>query len=461
MKDTREDKAARRRLLLDRYGHAVPRYTSYPPATRFIAAQDAGQTYARRLAAASGDVSLYFHIPFCMRLCYYCGCHTRVVNDYGPVTDYLALLEKEVAMVRERLSPDCRVSHIHFGGGSPTMLTPDDFSRFMENIRAGFNVMPDAEIGIEADPRNITPPHVAAYAGAGVTRLSLGVQSFDDAVLEAVNRPQPFALTEKAVALCRAEGIGSINFDLMYGLPLQTAEKVLETMKRAVSLSPDRIAYFGYAHVPWMKKHMALLPEGSLPDAAARLRQQEAGGEFLVAAGYIPVGIDHFVRPGDTMRLALQTRRLHRNFQGYTTDGAPTLIGFGASAIGENAAGYCQNASDTKTYFDRISAGEFATLRLLDLAPEDHPRRRVIEALMCYLEADTAAACAESGLPPESLDAELESLQPMAQDGILTLEGRRVIVDPEYRMLVRIVCEAFDQYAQKGEGAAPRHAQAV
>jgi len=232
-------------------------------------------------------------------------------------------------------------------------------------------------------------------------------------------------------------------------------------MERAVSLAPDRIAYFGYAHVPWMKKHMTLLPEDALPDADARLDQQEAGADFLTGAGFTAIGIDHFVRPGDEMQQAFAAGRLRRNFQGYTTDRADALVGFGASAIGECAAGFSQNAADTKTYFDRVSAGDFATRRVLELLPEDRPRKRIIEKLMCDMAVDVAAVCAEYGLSPDAFDAELETLAPMAADGIVTLSGRRVVIDPAFRILARIVCETFDQYARPAQETGPRHAQAV
>lgn len=445
--------------IITKYDHQVPRYTSYPPATQFRA-PDAGYTYASWLRDMRGDVSLYVHIPFCARLCYYCGCNMRVVNDYAPVADYLSVLKREMVMVSAHAGGPSRITHIHFGGGSPTMIAAADFGGLMQSIRDCFDVANDAEISIEADPRNMSEARIAAYAKAGVTRISLGVQDFNDDVLESINRPQPYHATHEAVTVCRAYGLNHINFDLMYGLPGQTPEKIRRNMELAVLLNPDRIAYFGYAHVPWMKRHMNLLPQDRLPNLMQRYELQSLGADILQNAGYEAIGIDHYVRPLDSMALAHAGHRLRRNFQGYTTDLAPTLIGLGASSIGECDHGHHQNAPDVKAYMAQVSAGQLPTAKILTFRPEDRPVKALIESLMCYLQVDLPEICGRYSLPENYFDEDLARLVPLQEDGIVRITGRTVIVDPRYRVLTRVVCEAFDRYAHE-EQAFRRHAQAV
>jgi oxygen-independent coproporphyrinogen-3 oxidase len=259
----------RDRLL--RYNQAVPRYTSYPTAPHFKAV-DTDAAHREWLGALPpGEaVSLYFHIPFCAQLCWFCGCHTKITRRYAPVRDYIAQLRREIAMVSAAMRTAPPVRHIHFGGGSPSIMAHDDFIDFMALVRGSFNVAPDAEIAVEMDPRHAGEVKIAACAKAGVTRMSFGVQDFDEKILTAVNRPQPFSCTYDAVLLCREYGIGGINMDFMYGLPFQTMDTMRRTMDIALALMPDRLSLFGYAHVPWMKKHMRLIPERALPGPELR-----------------------------------------------------------------------------------------------------------------------------------------------------------------------------------------------
>jgi len=285
-----------------------------------------------------------------------------------------------------------------------------------------------------------------------VRRASLGVQDFDPAVQQAVNRVQPFALTQAVVDRLRAAGIADINLDLMYGLPCQSAAGLVRTVDKAVALEPRRLALFGYAHVPWMRPHQRLIDEARLPGPAERWRQFQAASARLEERGYVAVGLDHFARPGNALAGASKRGRLRRNFQGYTTDDAAVLIGFGVSAIGTLPQGYVQNAVPLGTYRDAISRGDLAVYRGIAVSPDDHLRRAIIERLMCDLEVDLAAVCAAHGNDPPRFDPELEALARMAEDGIVTISGHRIRVSEECRPLLRVVSAVFDRHLANGDG---------
>jgi oxygen-independent coproporphyrinogen-3 oxidase len=445
--------------LQARYDRAVPRYTSYPTAPNFhggIGARD----YARWLGVvpAGVAVSLYVHIPFCRSLCWFCGCHTRVVNREAPVLDYLDLLEREIGLVADRLREGHGVSHLHWGGGTPTILGPLGTARLAAALRRRFELRADAEFAVEVDPRTLTPATVDALAEAGVTRASLGVQDLAPAVQRAVNRVQPYAVTERAARRLREAGIRALNVDLMYGLPHQTESGLAETVDAVVALGPQRIALFGYAHVPWMKRHQKLIDEAVLPDGAMRLRQYAVVGERLRAAGYAPVGLDHFAAPDDALAVARRAGELRRNFQGYTQDGAEALIGLGCSAIGMLPDGYVQNAVSFRDYADAVEAGRLATVRGVAVSDDDRLRRRIIERLMCDLEVDVAAEAAAFGRTAEDFAEAFARLAPMAADGLVEIDGAHVRVTEGARVLVRVVAAAFDAYLH-ADGA--RHARAV
>lgn len=444
--------------ILEKYNYQVPRYTSYPPATQFRDIED-GKTYAQWLSSADKDISLYIHIPFCARLCHYCGCHMRVVNTYQPVEDYLDVLKAEIALIQQHLPAKTRISHLHFGGGSPTILKPADFRRLMQYLEERFSFKSGMEIGIEADPRNLSEAKIAAYAKAGVNRLSMGVQDFNEDVLNLINRPQPFHVTYRALQLCKSYGIDNINFDLMYGLPAQTEESILKTMDIAVSLKPARIAYFGYAHVPWMKRHMNLMPQERIPGPKDRYVLQDSGARFLEHAGYTPIGIDHYALPGDALCHALESGTLHRNFQGYTTDRQTSLVGLGASSIGAFASGYAQNRIDTRGYMEEVRAGRLPVHKMLAFQNSDLPVRKIIERLMCYLTVDLAQIKKEFSLP-DSAFPRLQELKRLEEDGVIHLRNQTITINPDYRVLARVVCEVFDEYALK-DMSLQRHAQAV
>lgn len=451
------------RDILLKYDKLVPRYTSYPTAPHFQPGFG-GADYARWLAdlPESAKLSLYLHVPFCPKLCWFCGCHTKITRRYAPVEEYAGLLKREIEMTAAAIGPGKRiVSHVHFGGGSPSMLAPADFGALCDALRACFDIAPHAEIAVEIDPRQSGEAKIATYAKHGVNRASFGVQDFDAEVLAAVNRQQPFHCTYEAVKTCRDYGIDGINMDFMYGLPHQTVDTMRRAMDYAAGMAPDRIALFGYAHVPWMKKHMRLIPEQALPDAPARLDLFAAAAETLEAAGYVRVGIDHFARPEDSLARALREGSLRRNFQGYTDDGADALLGFGSSAIGRLPQGYVQNTIHNPQYKDRIAADDFAVEKCRPLTAEDRLRAAIIERLMCLMEADIPALLEETGFPPDFLDRELDSLAPMTQDGLVRIDGEKRISVLDAHA-ARPACAAFDSYLGAAAEAAPRrHARAM
>jgi oxygen-independent coproporphyrinogen-3 oxidase len=432
--------------LLKYLDRRIPRYTSYPTAAQFSAAVDA-QSYARWLAAlpATEPVSLYVHVPFCAELCLYCGCHTTVARGYAPVAAYVELLEREIALVG-RILGGRPVAHLHWGGGTPTILAPADFHSVMEALRANFAFGRAAELAIEIDPRTLTQEHVAALAEAGITRASLGVQDFDAQVQAAVNRVQSFEQTARVADWLRAAGIGSINLDLMYGLPHQSVGSVEATVRRALKLDADRMVLFGYAHVPWMKRHQRLIPEPALPDSRQRFAQSRAAADVLIGAGYEPIGLDHFAKSSDLLAKRQRAGRLHRNFQGYTADESRTLIGFGASAIGTLPHGYVQNAPSAVAYRAAIIAGRLATARGWALREEDRLRRDLIERLMCDLHVDLAERCAAHDSDTDRFAAELSAFDALANDGLVERVGYKITVPERARPFVRTICAVFDAY---------------
>ena len=445
--------------LLERHDLRVPRYTSYPTAPHFHAGVTA-QTYGdwlRNLPGAA-PLSLYLHIPYCHEMCWYCGCHTKATRRYTPVRDYVGVLQAEIARVADTIGSRQAVRHVHWGGGTPTILSDNDLAAVMTGLRDRFDVADDAEIAIEADPRSLSYEKAVALADAGVTRASLGVQDCNAHVQAAINRVQPFEQTAGAVAALRAAGIDRINIDLMYGLPHQTVDDVRRTVEAILPLAPDRLAVFGYAHVPWMKSHQKMIDEAALPNVDERLQQAEAMAQALTAHGHQRIGLDHFARADDPLSIALRTGRLRRNFQGYTTDRADTLLGFGASAIGSLPQGYVQNSSDFDGYARAISDGRLATVRGIELSDDDRLRRAVIERLMCDMTVDLAAASA--GFAPGMADftSDLAALQEFADDGLVRLDGATVTVTEPGRPWLRVICAVFDRYLQHNEA---RHSAAV
>ena len=449
-----------RQDLTEKYDLRVPRYTSYPTAPHFHPGVT-GDTYARWLTELdpATELSLYLHVAYCAEMCWFCGCHTKITRRYDPVAAYLQAMLAEVDLVRQRLPTRMAVRHIHFGGGSPTILDPVDFERTIAHLRDRFIVRPDAEIAVELDPRTATEIYIAAMKRAGVTRASLGVQDFDPKVQETINRIQPYEITAQTVKWLKEFAIPEINIDLMYGLPHQTLDGLIDSIDRAVAFGPKRLALFGYAHVPWMKKHQRLIPTESLPDTQQRwLQYQDACARLVDHHGYVQIGLDHFARPDDEMAIALAAKRLNRNFQGYTTDVATTLLAFGASGIGSLPQGYVANMGEIHFYLDAVKEGRLPIQRGIELSEDDRLRRRIIERLMCDLEVDLDVIAPQFGHSGDEFTAELAALAPMIADGLAQVQGHKIIVTPEGRTLVRAVGSAFDKYLKHGE---QRHSKAV
>ncbi len=438
---------------------AVPRYTSYPTVPHFsdgIGADDYGDWLSA--LDASEPISLYLHVPFCRELCWYCGCNMKLASRYEPVARYVGNLVDEVALLASHLPQRMTLSHLHWGGGTPTAMEPDDLQRAMETVRAHFDIAADAELAIESDPRTLTEAMIERIGALGFTRASFGVQEFDATVQAAINRIQPPDMVEASVEGLRAAGVGGINFDLIYGLPHQTVETLTNTIDLCAAMQPDRLALFGYAHVPWMAKKQRLIDESALPGASERIDQARAAADALERVGYQAIGLDHFALPSDTLAEAAREGTLHRNFQGYTTDRAQTLLGVGATSIGRTPCGYVQNIAEPGAWARTVETGVLPIAKGHAFDGEDALRAHVIEELMCSGTVDLDAATQRFGVTPDWCDDERRELIAMADDGVVTLEGGQLSMTEAARPLVRAVAAVFDTYFAS---RAARHSVAV
>jgi len=441
------------------YDLRVPRYTSYPTAPHFQP-EFPEDTYREWLGALDPKtpLSLYFHIPFCDSMCWFCGCYTKIVKRREPVLDYLETMIKEVDLIAAALPSRFKAKHVHFGGGSPTMLEAAEFKQVFDKVREHFDVQADAEFAVELDPRTATEEYVKGLAEAGVNRASIGVQDFDAEVQEAINRIQPFDVTKRVVDWLRKYGIEKINMDLLYGLPHQNMERVMDMVEKTNQLRPHRIALFGYAHVPWMKSHMKMIHEEDLPGTAERWVQVETAMAKLQEYGYIKIGLDHFALPDDEMAVALKDAKLHRNFQGYTVDQASVMIGMGASSIGAMPQGYTQNILPLKDYKKAVESGHLPVAKGLAYKGDDLLRGEIIERLMCDLEVDVDEVCQKHGVDPAPYRAEFSKLDQLLDDGYAIVDGGKLSMSEDGRSLVRIAAAAFDTYLDLGQ---KRHSKAV
>jgi oxygen-independent coproporphyrinogen-3 oxidase len=445
--------------LITRYAAPVPRYTSYPTAPHFddrIGEAD----YAGWLAAlpARARLSAYVHVPFCDTLCWFCGCHTKITGRHAPVAAYLETLRREVALVAEHLDGACVVEHMHWGGGSPTILEPDEITGLAAHMRALLPAARHMEFAVEIDPRGLDAARLDALAEAGVTRASIGVQDFDPRVQAAINRVQTFAETARVVDGLRSRGVGSVNLDLMYGLPHQTAAGIARTVRQSLVLRPERIALFGYAHVPWMKTHQRLLDEAALPGLVERFEQSQSAAAVLEAAGYVRIGLDHFALRSDALAIAQANGALRRNFQGYTADGATALLGFGASAIGRLPQGYVQNETAIHAWRARIGQGRLAVARGKALTDDDAARGGIIEELMCTYGFAADEALERYGAAARPVIDEARAMAGDDADGLVRFAGGRFEITDTGRPFVRSVCARFDAYLRR---APARHSVAV
>ncbi|WP_207461543.1 oxygen-independent coproporphyrinogen III oxidase [Azospirillum sp. SYSU D00513] len=424
----------------------LPRYTSYPTAPHFTETVDA-ETYRRWLGAIpqGAPASLYLHVPFCRSMCWYCGCHTTITKTDDPILDYLGTLRAEIGAVADAVPHRLEVGHIHFGGGTPTILAPEDVEDLMRLLRERFSLRENAELAVEIDPRTLSRGMAAALGRAGITRASLGVQSFDSVVQRAINRIQSFEQTAAVTRGLRGAGIAGINFDLIYGLPHQTVQSCRDTVARCLELAPGRLAVFGYAHIPSFKPHQKKIEESALPGAEERLAQADAIAADLLAAGYRRIGLDHFAHPGDPMAAAAADGSLRRNFQGYTVDPCDLMLGFGASAIGRLPQGYVQNAVVLGGYAKRVAQDGLATIKGYALTEDDRLRAELIERLMCDFRVDLAEIAGRHGADARALLAEAD-LGPLEEDGLLELHGMAIEIPETARRIVRAVAARFDAH---------------
>ncbi len=430
----------------------VPRYTSYPTAPHFSDDVDAND-FGRWLAAVpDGDaVSLYLHVPFCRKLCWFCACRTQGVTNDLPVRLYVETLKQEIARVRAALPDDVRLSRLHWGGGTPTILPAEMISDLAATVTAEFPFARDAEFSVEIDPNEIDSARLDALADAGMNRASIGVQDFDPEIQKVIGRVQSFEVTRDAVQALRARGIRSLNADILYGLPFQDNARIADSTRKLLELEPDRVALYGYAHVPWMARRQTMIPVKALPTPESRLHLYDTARRLFVWAGYREIGIDHFAKPGDGLDLALQNGTLRRNFQGYTDDQARTLVGLGASAISRFRQGYAQNASKTADYQRMVRGGGLATARGHVFKGEDCVRGRVIEELMCQFRADLDAIESECGAAPGTLQQPAETAA-RKFPGAMKLKERIIEIPHEGRALTRMIARAFDAYTLSGKG---------
>jgi oxygen-independent coproporphyrinogen-3 oxidase len=437
--------------LAAKYCAPVPRYTSYPTAPHFSeSVNERSYRHWLQQADRTRPVSLYVHIPYCDKLCWFCGCHTKHTTKYDPIRSYLATLRREIELVRDALGFAPEVARIHLGGGSPSLLKSEDLAALRQAIDDNFLLKADAEISIEIDPCDATADLYGGLLQLGVTRASIGVQDFDEEVQRAINRPQSFAITSDVLNALRGIGIESVNIDALYGLPHQTSGRLAKTIEKAASLDPDRIALFGYAHVPWMKKHQKLIDESCLPGVMERFRQARLAERLLVDAGYDAIGIDHFAKPEDKLAVAAASGKLHRNFQGYTEDDCETLIGLGASSIGRTRFGFVQNIPASGQYSAQVNEGRLPIARGLVLGDDDIVRGKFIERLMCDFRVDLAAFRKEIGPDAALVLQEAELTARNETDGLCRLENSYFIIPFEARPFVRTVASRFDAYMKQG-----------
>jgi len=424
----------------------VPRYTSYPTAPHFSDAVGPSHFSEWIEAIPAGSaISLYMHVPFCRRLCWFCACRTQGTQSDEPVRAYADVLLSELKMLKERLAPGVNLSRLHWGGGTPTLMPADMMRRVADAVFEAVPMGEGAEFSVEIDPNEIDDLRMDALVQSGLNRASIGVQDFDPEIQKVIGRDQSYEVTAQAVEMIRSRGVRSLNADILYGLPHQTNARITESVEKLLSLAPDRVALYGYAHVPWMAKRQVMIPSEHLPTPQERLRLYETARDLFIAAGYVEIGIDHFALPSDGLARALSAGLLRRNFQGYTDDLAPVLVGMGASSISRFPQGFAQNASSTSAYTRAIRAGEFSTARGHVLSDEDNLRSRMIEALMCDFRINTAEMIREHGVEAERLAAMFADVGAIFGDMVqITPEG--LFVPERGRPLTRMIARRFDAY---------------
>lgn len=435
----------------------VPRYTSYPTAPHFSPDVGPGD-FTRWIKAIpeGSEISLYLHVPFCRRLCWFCACRTQGTTSDAPVTAYVETLKQEIALLKSILPRGVTLSRLHWGGGTPTLLSADLMRDLARAIFAVAPMAEDGEFSVEIDPNEIDDPRLDALAAAGMNRASIGVQDFDPKIQEAIGREQGYHLTRDVAERIRARGVASLNADILYGLPFQTGPRISDSVQKLLTLSPDRVALYGYAHVPWMSRRQQMIPSDAMPTPEERLALFETARQLFLWDGYVEVGIDHFAKPEDGMARALRTGTLRRNFQGYTDDPAPVLIGLGASSISRFPQGFAQNASGTAEHTKAIRDGQFSTHRGHAFRGEDLLRARIIEALMCDFRVLRSDLLRDFDTGAARIETLFQAARHEFGDMVrLTDEG--LFIPERAKPLTRMIARAFDAY----DSAKAKHSSAI
>ncbi len=454
--------------LLRRYDRPGPRYTSYPTAVEFHVGFSEGD-YRNRLQAADDKadepLSLYVHIPFCEERCTYCGCHVVITRKREVADRYLEDLSREFDLLATALPRRRAISQYHWGGGTPNHLTVEQMSKLHATITAHFEILPDAEVAVEIDPRVTSAEQIDLMRRCGFNRLSMGVQDFTPKVQAAVNRHQSEEQTRELYRRCRDAGFSSINIDLIYGLPLQTPETFAQTMEAVVDMRPERVAVYSYAYVPWLKPHQKRIPEESLPTPEMKLRLFCIAREMMLEAGYVQIGMDHFALPDDELAVAVAERRLHRNFMGYTVKKSGDMIGAGISAIADVQDSFAQNAKKLSTYYEMLQAGRLPVTRGYALSRDDRIRRILITELMCNFYLDRAEIEDRCGIEFERYFAkelaELHAPGGPVEHGFVEIDSNRLEVVGQGRLFVRNICMTFDAHLRERSGGQPAFSRTV
>ncbi len=440
--------------LIKRYDKSGPRYTSYPTAVSFTADYVEGDfnRHATQSNANNGPLSLYFHIPFCDTICFYCACNKIATKDYSKTGEYLQYLYREMDMQAKLFDKSRVVEQLHWGGGTPTFLNHDEIAELMAYTQKTFNLLDDdsGDYSIEIDPRSVSKDTIKLLRDVGFNRFSLGVQDVDEIVQKAVNRIQPIEKTQAIIDACRENKAHSISIDLIYGLPLQTVEGFAKTLQTVIKMNPDRLSIFNYAHLPHIFKPQRRINEDELPSAKAKLDILQQSIETLTQAGYEYIGMDHFAKPNDELAIAQAEGTLHRNFQGYTTHAECDLIAVGVSSISSISNSYSQNEKDLKSYYAAIDVGKLPIIRGLSLTDDDVLRRAIIQQLSCHFSLNFKTIEQKYDINfAEYFAKELEELKPMQEDGLLMLSNNNIQVTPAGRILIRNICMVFDEHLRQ------------
>lgn len=442
--------------LVEKYNKPGPRYTSYPTAPHFsenVGLPDWERTIQSNNLTSDRDLSLYFHIPYCDTLCYFCGCTTVITRNKDKIEEYLGYLFKELDLFKSRINPDRKVVQQAFGGGTPTYMSPEQIRRLGHKIQETFRFDQNAEVACEMDPRGLTRDHVQALYDVGFNRASIGVQDFDPAVQKAVNRINSREMIGEIVGWTRDIGYQSLNLDLIYGLPLQTRASFEKTLHSILELKPDRLAVFNYAHVPWMKPHQKLIREEDLPGPEEKLQMLKMIIETLTSSGYVYIGMDHFALENDELTVAQRDKTLQRNFQGYSTKAGADIYGFGMSSISQLEDIYAQSTKIVPAYYKHLDQGELPIEKGYLLTEEDKLRRSVIMRLMCDLELNYAQLSQNLGVDfKQDFDGELHNLDEFVADELLVLTDDKLTVTNKGRLFIRNIAMTFDAYLGQGEG---------